>query len=135
MKPDVSQLSQAITRELSKDNDLFVAVLYGSSVTGNLRSDSDIDLAVLYNCTLSPEKRIALLERLNKSLPMPVDLVDLSTASGVILKEILCSGRVLIKKNPQAFIRLLERLVYNQEDVMPYYYSALRERAKRFANV
>lgn len=135
MKPDVNQIIQAITRELSKDNDLLVAVLYGTAVTGKLRPDSDIDLAVLYNHPLSSEQRMALFERLDKRLSMPVDLVDLSSISGVILKEILYHGRVLIKKDPQAFVRLLERLVYNQEDLMPYYYSALRARAERFANV
>ncbi len=135
MKPDIQPISQAITLELSKDDDLMVAVLYGTSVTGKLRPDSDVDLAVLYDCTLSTERRLALLERLDKRLSLPVDLVDLSAVSGVILKEILCRGKVLIKKNPQAFVRLLERLVYNQEDVMPYYHSVLRERAERFANV
>jgi len=53
----------------------------------------------------------------------------------IIQRNISRAAKVLIKKNPQAFVRLLERLVYNQEDVMPYYHSVLRERAERFANV
>ncbi len=133
---DVNQISESITSKLSEDTDLKVAVLYGSLVTGQeARPANDVDVAVLYDRPLTTERRLALLKRLDSCLSRPVDLVDLSVVNGVILKEILCRGRVLIKKDEQAFVQLLQRLVYNQEDVMPYYRAALRERAERFINV
>lgn len=135
MKPELYQINQSVISELSHEPGLQVAVLYGTAAAGKLRPDSDIDLAVLYDRPLSVENRLTLLEQLDKRLSMPVDLVDLSQVSGVILREILCRGKVLIKKNPQIFVQLIQRLVYNQEDVMPYYRAALRERAERFANV
>lgn len=98
-----------------------------------MRSESDVDVAVLYKHPLTAEQRLALVDRLTCTLGRPVDLVDLAEVNGVILQQILCNGKVLLKNSVQSFVRLLQRMVYNQEDMMPYHRRTLRERVERFA--
>lgn len=131
-EPD--NIARRLTSELSKDTDLQVAVLYGSASSGRMRPDSDLDVAVLYKHSLTDEQRLALIDRLTSTLGRPVDLVDLSTVNGIILQQILCNGKVLLKNSVPSFVRLLQRMVYNQEDMMPYHRRELRERVEKFAN-
>jgi hypothetical protein len=99
-----------------------------------MRPGSDVDVAVLYKQPLTAEQRLALVDRLTSTLDRPVDLVDLATVNGIILQQILCNGKVVLKNNVQSFVKLLQRMVYNQEDMMPYHRRELRERVKRFAH-
>jgi len=81
-----------------------VAIVYGSVASGTMRDESD------------------------------VDLVDLGAVKGVLLKQILTKGRVVIKRDVGAFADLVKKMVYDQEDYMPYYHRALRERMERFVS-
>lgn len=111
-----------------------LAIVYGSVATCAMRKDSDVDVAVLFDHPLGVDEKIQLVGRLEKALLRDVDLVDLSGLSGTILKQILCRGRVLIRKNPQALADLYKRMIYNQTDMMPYVIRTLEERQQRFLN-
>ncbi len=47
------------------------------------------------------------------------DLVDLQNVSGVILQEIICNGKVILKKYTELYAGLIRKMWYNQSDVMP----------------
>ncbi len=120
--------------ELAGDTDLLVAMIYGSAVSGRMHPESDIDVAVLYAHVLTVDERIMLMQRLQRLAGRPVDLIDLAVTNGVLLHQILTTGRVLLKNDLDSYFRLMQKAVYAQEDFIPYYRRTLRARAEEFAN-
>jgi predicted nucleotidyltransferase len=125
-------LSPIIRHALLVEPSLRLALVYGSYVTGKMHAESDVDLAVLFDRPLSVERRMNLMERLEKSLSKTVDLVDLYLLNGTILRRILCTGQVLVKNDTAALPGLVRRMVYNEADMMPIVQRTLKQRLKRF---
>ncbi len=109
-----------------------LALIYGSFASGKMRPGSDLDIAVLFDRPLDAERKLELAARLEKSLSRTVDLTDLFSLNGTILRQILCKGRVLINNDPAALALLTRRMIYNQADMMPLVLRTLEERLKRF---
>lgn len=130
-----NKIVDALRSELSHLLNLNVAILYGSAAKGALRAESDVDVAVLFANPLSASRRMELAGRFQACLGRPVDLVDLAGVNGVLLKQILSTGRVLVRNDVAAYERLLQRMIYNQTDMMPYVRHALHRHAERFAHV
>lgn len=99
-----------------------------------MRADSDIDIALLFDRPLSDNKKIELLTRLEQELGRDIDLVDLFFLNGTILKQILSKGQVLIQVKPGVLAGLVQRMIYNQADMMPYVTRTLIERQQRFVH-
>ena len=129
-----SDIAVRIQSVLRNEPGLSLAMLYGSAANEAMRTDSDVDVAVLFASPLTAETKMNLTARLEHALHRTVDLVDLSAISGTILKQVLCHGRVLIRNRPEALAELIETMIYNQTDMMPYVRRALNERQKRFAH-
>ena len=113
---------------------LNLAIIYGSAATGTMRKGSDIDIAVLFDHALDAVEKIELKGVLEQALLRDVDLVDLFELSGTILKQVLCKGQVVIKRDSQQLAQLYKRMIYNQTDMMPYVIRTLEERQQRFLN-
>ena len=111
---------------------LRLAIVYGSVATGGLRPDSDVDIAVLFDQPLSAERKVDLAGELAQRLSRQVDLTDLMSLSGTILRQILCKGEVLVKADTSSFAELTRRMIYNQTDLMPLVRRTLEERQMRF---
>jgi len=131
---DVQKIADRIGEALQACPDLKLAFLYGSAVTGKMRTDSDVDIAVLFDHPLGAEQKMALGARFEEALLKTIDLVDLFSLNGTILKQILCEGRVVVKKSKEDMTRLTRRMIYNQADMMPYVRRTLLERQKRFVH-
>ena len=129
-----TNIADQIRSVLRNEQGLRLAMLYGSAAHDALRADSDVDIAVLFASPLTAETKLDLTARLEQALRRTVDLVDLHAVRGTILKQILCHGRVLIRNRPDALAPLIETMVYNQTDMMPYVRRTLSERQKRFAH-
>ncbi len=117
---------------LQSESSLQLAILFGSAARDALRPDSDIDLALQYDPPLSLEARLDLTFRLESLLRRTVDLVDLSQASGTLLKEILCHGKILVKKDSSLFVRHLQKMLCHQADMQPYIRRTQLQRQKSF---
>ncbi len=109
-----------------------LAILYGSAATGKMRAGSDVDVALLFDHPLTAEQKMMLISHLERELQRTVDLVDLFNLSGTILKQVLSKGRVLIQTKSGVLAELLQRMIYNQADMMPYVSRTLLERQRRF---
>jgi predicted nucleotidyltransferase len=111
-----------------------LALIYGSFASGKMRPDSDVDIAVLFDRPLDAKQKMDLAERLGKELSKTVDLADLFSLNGTILRQILCTGHVLVKNDPAALLALTKRMIYNQADMMPLVRRTLQERQRRFCH-
>lgn len=128
------EIAAQVKKFLFAEPGLRLAILYGSAATGKMRADSDVDIAVLFDRPMTAEQKMMLKSRLESELQREVDLVDLFSLSGTILKQVLHKGRVLIQTKQGARAELIQRMIYNQADMMPYVSRTLMERQRRFIN-
>lgn len=126
-------ICRTVAETMAGVNDIKAVIVYGSAAAGTMRADSDVDVAVLFGKPLDMEARLAVWNKLTDALKREVDVVDLYGLGGEILHQILTKGRIVIKNDAQAYFRILQRMVYNEEDFMPQVRKALQARVERFA--
>jgi predicted nucleotidyltransferase len=119
---------------LADDPDLLLVIVFGSTVDGSHRPDSDIDVAVYANNRLIPRKRQQLADDIAVSTGRTVDLIDLRTANGALLRRILHTGQIVLSKEPGILGILSERLLDWQEDFEPQLNELLATRIRRFTS-
>ena len=124
----------AILHVLEQFPEVKVASLFGSAARSQLTSRSDIDVAVAAETRLSLETRLAMAVQLSKALHREVDLIDLQDVAGEILQQSLCQGINLLQKDAGLYARPMQRLWFDQADMMPYRRRILAERRRRFLN-
>lgn len=93
-----------LTHLQSRLPDLLAVYLFGSQATGHSNSESDLDLAVLVPGTLDPLDLWRLAGEIADIVNLPVDLIDLRTASTVMKYQIITKGRRLWCKDEAAGI-------------------------------
>lgn len=125
-------IKKEIISALSDFPELSLAIVYGSFAKERQTAASDVDIAVAGPQVLSAERRVEIALRISKRVKREVDLVDLRRTHGVILKEILKQGTVLIKKDNLLYAQILKRFLFDQEDFMPLFNRILRERREKF---
>jgi predicted nucleotidyltransferase len=128
----VSEITARVKEILHAEQGLKLAILYGSAATGKMRTDSDVDIALLFDRPLDAKRKMELISNLESALRRNVDLVDLFSLSGTILKQVLRKGCVLIQTKPGELATLVRKMIYNQADMMPYVSRTLMERQRRF---
>lgn len=111
-----------------------LGIVYGSAAVGRLRRDSDVDIAVLGDGPLGLDERLTLTARLASALGREIDLVDLYGLNGLILKQILCKGRVVLNTDQVAYESLARRMIYDSEDFLPLVVRSQKERLGRFVH-
>jgi len=117
-----------LTALLAADQDVELAMLFGSSAVGELRRDSDVDVAVLTRSRLTPKRRREIIGAIAQIVGRPVDLVDLRTAGVPVTSQVLRHGVRLVHRRPGAFADLLSRNLRDAADFLPYRERILRER-------
>ena len=122
----------AILHVLEQFPEVQSAYLFGSAARGQLTSRSDIDVAVAAETRLPLETHLAIAVQLAKALHREVDLIDLQDVAGEILQQSLCQGVKLLQKDAGLYARLIQRLWFDQADMMPYRRRILAERRRRF---
>jgi len=119
---------------LADDPDLLLAMVFGSTAAGSHRSDSDIDVAVYARNKLDHRKRQQLADDIAVATGRTVDLIDLSTVDGALLRRILHTGQVVFSKEPATLGILSEQLLGWQEDFEPQLNELLATRLRRFTS-
>jgi predicted nucleotidyltransferase len=130
----MKQAEILLSKLLSEHGSLEMVLLIGSYGTERMRPDSDVDLAVSIGRPMSPEERIHLTQKLAEATHRPIDLIDLETAHGLILKQALRMGKPLTLSRPATFERLLKRMIYEQEDLNPQIQHAKKSRVESFTH-
>ena len=130
MDPSVKILE--IQKILESEEDIVVAILFGSLARGDEGFESDLDLGISTEGDLTPDRKMTLIEQLAAATGRPVDLVDLRNANPIIRTQILTKGRMLVKRDSGVYADLVRSMIYDNTDVMPYYNRILKERRERF---
>lgn len=108
-----------IVKVVSKEPDVELCILYGSLAKGNATTSSDVDIAIAGKKVFPKSFLCDLNIRMSELTGKEVDIIDLTTKSGVILQQALCTGKVLINKSPDIYASLIKKMWYNQQDMMP----------------
>ena len=90
--------------------------IFGSFADESATPKSDLDIAVAKNQPLTTDERLTLAGDLSVAVGREVDLVDLQTASGQILSEILASADWIIKRAPDILAKATLKQIYEYED-------------------
>lgn len=125
-------MHDALADFLDEQPDLVLGILFGSVNRGTERWESDVDVGVMADAPLSAERKKALIEALALRFGRPVDLVDLQTARGVLLHQILSTGTLVYAPDRTYYAELMKRHVFDQADFMPYYNRLLAARRRRW---
>lgn len=129
----MSSLLQTIADFFKSDDDIKLVIVYGSAASGKTHPGSDMDVAILKSAPLSIERKMEVILQMEEVLRMPVDVIDLFNANGLILKQILTKGQVITKKDSGAYYTLMSKMLDQQTDFQPFVQRLLLERQRRFA--
>ena len=119
---------EPVCERLAEDDDVLVAIAFGSLVKGSATTNSDLDIAVFCTQPLTADRRRLLIHDLGQLVGRPVDLVDLRSAGVPILREVLRHGLRLVCRDRRAYDSLVSRLLVDTEDFLPYRQRILKER-------
>ncbi|MBI2295911.1 MAG: nucleotidyltransferase domain-containing protein [Betaproteobacteria bacterium] len=123
-------LQREIAERLARDPLVRLALLFGSAAGGKDRPGSDLDIAVAGDRALSAGEKTRLIEQLAQLTGRPVDLVDLQSAEGPILRQALTKGRPIHCADRALYARLIVRMLVDEADMAPYRRRILAERRK-----
>jgi hypothetical protein len=108
-----------IAERLSAEDDVLLALAFGSLIAGTARADSD-----------RPGYRRCYPTTTRLPAADAVDLVDMGTAGVTLMRSILGRGKRLVCKDRCAYDNLVSRMLGGVADFLPYRQRLLRERRK-----
>lgn len=104
---------------------------FGSYAKNTAGPQSDVDICLAAEHPLSSEKKIEYANELTLLLKKEVDLLDLKSANGIILKEALVHGKWIVK-DTNTYAQVLTKMLFDQADFQPYYQRMLKSKRERF---
>ncbi len=125
---DSASVQQKLLKVVAGHPVVTVAILFGSLAEGAARFESDLDLAVAGTAPLDGQARIHLVEDLASTFGRPVDLIDLNRLHGPLLHRVLTKGQLILCKDRTQYAELIQRMLAEEADVMPYYRRILAAR-------
>jgi uncharacterized protein len=128
-------ISQDIIRYLAGYPEIRLAVLFGSLSRGRAQAHSDLDFAVAMARPLASVEKLKLIEGLALVVGRPVDLIDLQSANGLVLTQVLTTGKILRCTDHTLYAELIKKMLFNDADMMPYRRRILAERRKTWIGI
>ena len=122
-----------IQTAMAGHDEIQIGFVFGSVARNSEGPGSDLDIGVAAAEPLTAKQKLALMDEMAGTFGRPIDIVDLSTASAPVLRQVFTTGVCIIKKDISLYANLLRKLWYDQADIMPNYEMILRRRRERFA--
>jgi predicted nucleotidyltransferase len=91
----IEELTRALGQALQGRPEVWLALLFGSSVTRGLENARDLDVAVAFMWPVSLMEQCRLGEHLENVAGREIDLVDLDSGSTLLRAEVARHGVVL----------------------------------------
>lgn len=106
--------------KLAEKHGLTLVVLFGSQATRETHKESDVDVAYMSDQKLSFEEEVLLNTDLTEVFRNDkVSLVNLKTASPLLLKQVVTNAVVLYEKESSLFNELYLFALKKYDDVQP----------------
>ncbi|TYB30266.1 MAG: nucleotidyltransferase domain-containing protein [Candidatus Mcinerneyibacterium aminivorans] len=131
---DKNNIEKQIKSILVDYDQIKLAFMFGSFVNRGFHENSDIDIAVAGREKLDYGLMVEIQNKLSKNLEREVDLLDFNKLNGLILKQILTGGKLIVNKDSSLYAELIKRMLEFQEDIFPNIKSIYKTRVKRFIN-
>jgi len=112
-----------------------LAIVYGSFARGAEKAGSDLDLAIAGGLPFDAEFKVSLMNDLSLALKREIDLIDLSQASGTVLKEAMCKGVVILNRDHLRYAHILTRMLLDEEDFQKGRARLMKQRRKKAFDV
>lgn len=116
-----------------RDN-LLLALVYGSAASDGPHPPDDLDLAVCAGRKLELDERLELMADLSQTLGMEVDLLDLWDAWGLIPRQAMTKGRIVLIRDRNLYASLIKRTLLDMADWGPLAERVRKTRVERFLN-
>lgn len=105
-----------------------VAFLFGSALSDKLSPASDLDVAVAGRRALGASQKQQLMDALAAAFGLPVDVIDLQTATGEISIQALTTGKRLFCRDQQVLESCIRKMWEQEVGILPLYRAAMREK-------
>jgi predicted nucleotidyltransferase len=128
---EINFITQKLAQYFSDKPEIKIIGIHGSYAKGLARPDSDIDLCIGSQRPLDVEFRLKISTDLSLILGKEIDLVDLQSIHGVILKETI-QNSVWVSRDAETFAGILKRMLLDEADFEPYRKRILDARRERF---
>ena len=127
-------LLERVSEVLTAYSEIQLGIIFGSAASGTMRDDSDVDIAVLAQEPMSLSLRLELIAELSLAVGREVDVVDLYSAQGTILQQVLTKGVVALERTKLGRAALMKRMLFDQSDMEPYRRRMIEARLQRGFN-
>ena len=119
----------------ANQKDVQLAFAFGSLAANKMRFNSDVDIAILKEEPLTLDERIAFMNELAEVTKTDVDLIDLFFEEGLLLKEVMTTGEILLCQSESALLYLNQRVFSFSEDFEPTYRLMLKQSLFKYSSV
>jgi uncharacterized protein len=114
---DANQSIKQVVQALEGRWGLDALWVFGSQASGNARPDSDLDIAALFRVRPSPSELLDFRGELERVAGMPVDIVDIESASPILAMQVLRSGKLLVDARPARRVDFVAHAPGRYEDL------------------
>jgi predicted nucleotidyltransferase len=131
-------MSQEVIEKLKdyfkQNQEVSSVILFGSYAKGIQNEHSDIDLAILTKSILSADLKIRIISDLALIFRKKIDIIDLRNTHVPLLQEILTKGIWLQLESNTVKEILIQRMIFEAEDLQPLRENIQNTKIKRFIN-
>lgn len=128
-----SALIRSLEEYFSLQDDVSLAILYGSFASGTQGTHSDVDVAVHTAQPATLDRLLDIRTDVSSLCHREVDLLDLRGADGVILCQVIPKG-IKLKNDPESYATYNIKAINFAEDFLPALRMMQDARIRRFAH-
>ena len=128
----LSEKKKQLQMWLEDNNEIGLAILFGSYAKGTQTSHSDLDLAIqlVSGSSLTAFQKLDFIEQIGSLLLINIDLIDLNVVGQPLLSQIMKYGK-LLKGDQLQYTELAIKNVNTGQDFLPYIKRMMAERRQR----
>ena len=128
----VSEKEKQLQIWLDNNNEIGLAILFGSYAKGTQSSQSDLDLAIqlVSGSNITALQKLDYIEQIGNLLLINIDLIDLKDVGQPLLSQIMKYGK-LLKGEQLQYTELAIKNVNTGQDFLPYIKRMMAERRQR----